>query len=276
MASGFTSEATTFNLSNNKTYSPANYANLYANRSISMAAALAYSDNIYAVKTHLFLGEEALVDTMKLVGLKEELSPIPSLALGTIEINMLDYATAYTTLASGGYLRDVYFIEKVEDMNGNLIYERKKKNDLILNYNYVYILNEMMTNTYNSDFIDYNSPTAISIKGRLSKKYSIKTGSTDNDYWIAGYNPDALLMVWTGNDDNSEIATGYSKVTKNIWADTIENCLSDKEEIWYEIPNNVVGIPLNPITGDYVTTGKSTMYYFVKGSEPEYYISTNN
>jgi len=276
MASGFTSEATTFNLSNNKTYSPANYANLYANRSISMAAALAYSDNIYAVKTHLFLGEEALVDTMKLVGLKEELSPIPSLALGTIEINMLDYATAYTTLASGGYLRDIYFIEKVEDMNGNLIYERKKKNDLILNYNYVYILNEMMTNTYNSDFIDYNSPTAISIKGRLSKKYSIKTGSTDNDYWIAGYNPDALLMVWTGNDDNSEIATGYSKVTKNIWADTIENCLSDKEEIWYEIPNNVVGIPLNPITGDYVTTGKSTMYYFVKGSEPEYYISTNN
>ena len=41
-----------------------------------MAAALAYSDNVYAVKTHLFLGEEKLVNMMKLVGLKESLDVI--------------------------------------------------------------------------------------------------------------------------------------------------------------------------------------------------------
>lgn len=275
MASTFKSEPTTFNLSDNKTYSPNNYNNIYANKDITMAAALAYSDNVYAVKTHIFLGEETLVDTMKSVGLKEELDPIPSLALGSIEINLLDFAGAYTTLASGGYERDVHFIRRVEDMNGNLLYEHKDKDKLLLNYNYVYILNEMMTKAYSTEFIDYNSPTAITLKGRLSRDYAIKTGTTDQDHLIAGYNPDALLLVWTGKDNNDS-SPGYSKITKNIWADAIETSLKDTEASWYDPPSNVVGLPLNPITGDYVTNKKNSMYYFVKGSEPQIYTSVNN
>ena len=134
-----------------------------------------------------------------------------------------------------------------------------------------YIINEMMSNAYNSDFISYNSPTAISLKGRLTKKYAIKTGTTDNDHWIVGFNPDALLLVWTGKDDNSESTGNYSKITKNIWADTIEESLKENKNTWYEMPNNIIGIPLDPLTGNFVTTGKNTMYYFVKGSEPKYY-----
>lgn len=269
-ASIFESEPTTFNLGNNKTYSPSNYNDLYANKGITMAAALAYSDNVYAVKTHLFLGEEELINTMKQVGLKEELSPIPSLALGTKEINMLDYSNAYLTLASGGYKKDAHLIKRIEDMDGKLLYEFKPKNKKVLDYKYVYIINEMMTNAYNPVFVDYNSPTAISLKGRLSKKYSIKTGTTASDHWIIGYNKDALLMVWTGTDNNKEITSGYSKITKNIWADTIEESLKDKEDNFYEMPKNVVGVPLNPVTGEY-KTDKNVMYYFVKGTEPVIY-----
>ena len=55
--STFISEKTTFNFSNDKTYTPKNYNDKYANESITMGAAISYSDNIYAVKTHLFLGE---------------------------------------------------------------------------------------------------------------------------------------------------------------------------------------------------------------------------
>lgn len=272
MSSSFRSEATTFNLSNNQTYTPSNYNNIYANKSISLASALAYSDNVVAVKTHIFLGEETLVNTMKTMGLKEKLMPIPSLALGTIELNMLDFARAYTTLASGGYNRDIHLIRRVEDMNGNVLYEYKSNDELMLNYNYVYILNEMLTNAYATEYIDYNSPTAISIRGRLSRDYSIKTGTTDNDHWIVGYNPDALLLVWTGADNN-EPTPGYSKITKNIWADTIENSLKDTEKSWYEKPENVMAMPLNPVTGEFVTTGKSSMYYFVKGTEPRVLLS---
>lgn len=275
MASVFTSEKTTFNVSGNKEYSPSNYNDIYANKGITMAAALAYSDNIFAVKTHLFLGSDVLVNTMKTMGLKKKLESIPSLALGTIEINMVDYAKAYSALASGGYDREIHLIEKVEDAKGNILYERKKKDLLLLNYNYVYIINEMMKNAYNPVFIDYNSPTAIALKGRLSHDYSIKTGTTDNDHWIVGYNPNALLMVWTGSDDNKTESIGYSKITKNIWADAMEESLKDINTSWYEKPQNVVALPLNPITAEF-GTNKNTLFYFVKGTEPTYEFEEKN
>ena len=166
-SSTFLSEPTTFMFSNNKSYSPANYNEKYANKNITMAAALAYSDNIYAVKTHLFLGEETLVNTAKRMGIQGDLEPVPSLALGTSELSMLDFARGYTTLASGGYKRDITFIEKVLDMDGNILYEKNNKDDLVLNESYTFILNEIMTSTYNSSFIDYNNPTIISLASKI-------------------------------------------------------------------------------------------------------------
>ena len=203
---------------------------------------------------------------METVGLTTKLEAIPSLALGSIEINMLDYANAYNTLASGGYKSDIYLIDRVEDLNGNTLYKHKKKRELVLNTNYLYILNEMMSNSYNSEFISYNSPTALSIKDKLTKKYAIKSGSTDNDYWLVGYNPDILMLVWTGNDNNLEVESSYSKTTKNIWADTVENCLIDKEAKWYEKPQNVEAVLLDPVTGAY--SEKGSLFYFLKGTEP--------
>lgn len=267
-ASTFLSEKTDFVFSNNQTYSPTNYADKYANTDITMAAALAYSDNVYAVKTHLFLGEETLVETMKTVGLQEELEAIPSLALGSKEINMLDYAVAYNTLASGGYKQDVYLIDRVEDLNGNVLYQHRQKRELVLNTNYLYILNEMMSNTYNEDFISYNSPTALSIKNKLTKKYAIKSGSTNNDYWLVGYNPDIMMMVWTGEDNNQEVESNYSKITKNIWADTVERILEGNEETWYTQPQNVDAVYLDPLTGQYTTEENGSLFYFLKGTEP--------
>ena len=270
-SSTFLSEPTTFVFSSNKTYSPANYNDKYGNKDITMAAALAYSDNIYAVKTHLFLGEETLVNTAKRMGIQENLQAIPSLALGTSELSMIDFARAYTTLASGGYKRELTFIEKVEDLNGNVLYEKKEEKNLVLNESYTYILNELMTSTYNSAFIDYNTPTVMSIASQISGKYAIKTGSSGNDCWMVGYNPDILMMVWNGYDNSSELQVSDGAISKKIWVETVEEILEEKN--WYETPNNVVAVPLDAITGKETTdTNKTFMYYYVSGSE---YNNTN-
>ena len=268
-SSTFLSEPTTFVFASNQTYSPANFNNKYGNKDITMAAAISYSDNIYAVKTHLFLGEDVLVDTAKRMGISAP--KVPSLALGTSEISMLDYATGYTTLASGGYKRNLGFIRKVEDMHGNVLYERENEDKLVLNYNYVYILNELMTSTYNSAFDDYNSPTVISIAGQISRKYAVKTGSSGTDFWMVGYNPDILMMVWNGYDDAKELKVSQGAISKKIWVETVENVLKDKEAHWYEQPENVVGIPLDAVTGKPTSdASKSVIYYYVKGSEGTY------
>lgn len=269
MSSTFLSEATTFNLSNGKSYSPQNAGGLYASKDITMAAAIALSDNIYAVKTNLFLGTEAMIDVAKKTGIKANLQDVASLPLGTSEINMLDYATGYATFASGGYKKDLYFIEKIEDLNGNLLYEHKEQKKLVLNPNYTYILNEMLTSTTNSVFVDYTTPTALNISSMLTKKYAIKTGSTNTDYWIVGYNQDALVMMWTGYDNNLEVSGKTRNSTKKMWAKTIENTLKDKEDNWYKTPKNIVALPLDAVSGEETTdTKKATLYYYVKGSEP--------
>ena len=267
-ASTFLSQETTFVFANNQSYSPQNYNQKYANKDITMAAAISYSDNIYAIKTHLFLGEDTLVDVAKRMGIKKELQHIPSLPLGTNEMTMVDFANAYTTLASGGFKRDLTMINRVEDFNGNVLYEKKESNNQVLNSNYVYILNELLTSTYNSAFKDYNTPTIISLASKISRKYAMKSGSTSTDCWMIGYNPNVLTMIWNGYDDNSEVQAKDGMIAKNIWVDATESYLKDKDDEWYETPSNVVSIPLNAITGEEnPTKDKMFMFYFVKGSE---------
>lgn len=268
MASTFRSEETTFNLSNGKTYSPSNAGGIYASKEITMAAALSLSDNIYAVKTNLFLGVDKMIDVAKRTGINEELQGVASLPLGTSEINILDFATGYNTFATGGYKKDLYFIRKVTDLDGNVLYEHEDKKDLVINPNYTYILNEALTSTTNDAFVDYTTPTALNISGSLTHKYAIKTGSTNTDYWIVGYNPDALVMMWMGYDDNRECDKSVRNQVKKIWAEVIEDATKDKDD-WYETPKNVVAIPLDAVTGNVPKdNNKTALYYFVKGSEP--------
>lgn len=269
-SSSFTSEKTTFTFAGDKTYSPKNYNDKYAEGPISMATAISYSDNIYAVKTNLFLGEDMLVNTAKRVGITSELTPIPSLALGTEEIGLLDIVTGYSALANLGYKVNPHFIKKVEDSKGNVLYENKEEKELVLNSSLVFILNEMLTYTYNKNFIDYNYPTLISLLPDITNKYAIKSGTTDTDLLIMGYNKEAVLGIWNGYDDNSSIASSDYSYHKNIWIDTMEAYFKDHEASWYDIPDNVVGVLVDPITGLIAdeSSQKKQMFFYLKGTEP--------
>lgn len=269
-SSSFTSEKTTFTFAGDKTYSPKNYNDNYANGPISMAAAISYSDNVYAVKTHLFLGENMLINTAKRIGITSELTPIPSLALGTEEISLIEMTTGYSTFANLGYKVNPHFIKKVEDSKGNVLYENKEEKEAVLNSSLTFILNEMLTATYNKNFIDYNYPTLISLLPNITHKYAIKSGTTDTDLWIMGYNQNAVLGVWNGYDDNSKINSSDNSYHKNIWIDTMEAYFKEHEASWYNIPDNVVGVLVNPITGIITNENdeKKEMFFYLKGTEP--------
>lgn len=269
-SSTFTSEKTTFTFSNTTTYTPKNYNDTYAEGPISMGAAIAYSDNIYAVKTNLFLGEETLVNMANRVGIQSELDPLPSLALGTEEISLIDMVAGYSSFANLGNKVDSHFITKIEDMEGNILYEYKNNSTNILNSSITYILNEMLTYTYNSSFIDYNYPTLISLLPQITNKYAIKSGTTNTDLWIIGYNEKAVLGIWNGYDDNRNLTSNDNGFHKEIWIETMEAYFKNNETNWYDKPDNVVGVLVNPITGKLPTSNeeKTTIYYYIKGTEP--------
>lgn len=269
-STSFISEATTFTFSNDDTYSPQNYGNVYPNDKISMAAAIAYSDNIYAVKTHLFLGEDMLVNLAKRVGIDEKLLEIPSLPLGTIEMNIIDFLGGYSAFANGGYKIEPHLIEKVVDSDGKILYEYEHNKERVLNQSLVYILNDLMTGTYDLNMIDYNYPTCASLVNKISNKYALKTGTTDTDSWTIGYNKDLIVGIWNGFDDSRELSIKVMNISKNIWVDTVESYFKDNKPEWYEMPDNVVGVLVNPIDGTIATkeSKKKKILYFIKGTEP--------
>ena len=266
----FTSEETTFTFSNNSSYSPKNAGEVYGNKPISMAAAIAYSDNVYAVKTHMFLGEDALVNMSHRLGIYSDMAEVPSLALGTSEMNILELIGAYGSFANLGYKVSPHVIVKIEDNNGNVLYEADEVKELVLNPSLVYILNNLLTSTYDSTFVDYNYPTILGIASKLSRKYAIKSGTTATDSLTVGYNPNVVLAVWAGYDEGKNITTGEFMYTKNIWADTIEAYLKGTNEAWYEMPSNVVGVLVDPISGVPVqnSSKKKKVLYYLKGTEP--------
>ncbi len=266
----FTSERTTFVFSENQTYSPTNYGDQYPNKEISLASAIATSDNIYAVKTHLFLGSDVLVDMMKRVGITTKLDSIPSLALGSQPISLIEMTAAYSMLANEGYKVKPHFIKRVEDIHGNVLYEYKDNKEAVLNKSITFILNELLSNTSNPKYISYTYPTSYVISSKLTRKYAIKTGTTEYDHLVFGYNKDVVVSVWSGYDDNRTLSVGDATNNKNLWADITEKYLDGKGNNWYSMPNNVVGVLVDPITGQLATeeTKNSTIQYYLKGTEP--------
>lgn len=94
------SAETTFQLENGKTYKPTNYGDLYANGPITLAQALAISDNIYAVKTNQFITSDNLIEAARTFGIEDDLPSVPSLALGSGSTSVMNMAEAYGLLAN--------------------------------------------------------------------------------------------------------------------------------------------------------------------------------
>ena len=267
-SSSFMSTKTSFNLGD-QTYDPSNYGEIYANKKIPMILALAYSDNVYALKTNMFLGDNTLINTLNKVGIKNIKNNV-SLPLGTSEINIIDLTSAYQVLANEGIKTKNYLIRKIETGNNKKLYKYEKEDNRVLNNNYTFILSELLSNCYDYKLIDYTVPTCLSIRPKITKKYAIKTGSTNTDSLIVGYSKDYTLGTWIGYDKNKKLQTEDNGVSKNIWIDTMENYLRDTENKWFDKPKDINAVLVNPFNG-YLATNKSKtkkFIYYLKGTEP--------
>ncbi len=224
--SEFTSEKTTFTI-NGIEYSPTNYKDQYPETSISMCYALATSDNIYAMKTHLYIGMDKLSNMLNKFNIKNEKTP--SLALGTVEATLLELTSIYNTFASLGVYHKPSYIQKVEH-NGKIIYQNQTKPTRILNEKQTFIINQMMTYTFNRNINSSIKVTGNSISYLLTKKFAGKSGSTDYDSYMLGFNKSLTLGVLDCTLDNNTTINDNGTV-KRIWASIAENYATND---WYE------------------------------------------
>lgn len=269
------SEETTFWFDDNRSqYTPHNFNNKYANDDITMVQALALSDNVYAVKTHLFLGEDVLVKTAKRFGIQSDMQPVPSLALGTSGVKVIEMANAYSMLANGGKEVEPVLIKRVENHKGEVIYEHKQEPETILRPELAFVMTHMMTGMFDKKLNGYATVTGSTLADKMTRTYAGKSGSTNTDSWMIGYSPELLSAVWTGYDNGEPLELVSDKTyAKNIWIHFMEKALEGKSAKSFKAPKGTIGVYVNPENGKLATDNcpVKRFTYFAKGTEPTEY-----
>ncbi|WAA09630.1 transglycosylase domain-containing protein [Fervidibacillus albus] len=269
------SEKTTFTYDEGRdTYTPHNYNDLYAEGEITLAQALALSDNVYAVKTHLFLGMDTLAEYGEKFGIQSKIERVPSAALGTSNVRLIEMANAYSHLANGGMSVEPVFVTKVIDYKGNVIYEHERETVRVLDPDVTFVLNHLLTGMFDPRLNGYASVTGQSILGELSNVYAGKSGTTNTDSWMIGYTPKLVTAVWTGYDRGKQITkTTEKQYAKHIWANFMEQTLVKEEEAEFQPTDGVIGVNIDPKNGLLATEDcpNRRYTYFLEGTEPNEY-----
>lgn len=257
-ATNFISQPTVFQVGN-ESYEPQNFANRYPYKNISMINAIAMSDNIYAVKTHLFLGTQTLHQSLLDFGITQS-QENPSEALGTVNMSVYELGKIYNTFASEGLYQEPSLFQRILDEEGNCIYEENNQPKRLLDRDTTLVLNQMLTSTYDLR----NFTTAYPTMAGTSPKtvVGVKSGTSDWDAWCAGFNPRLTLTIWTGFDDNRVLEKEYYETPKQIFKYVFDAAYPQGDGPWYA-PSDAIEVHyVNPISGEDSTGGSP--YWFLK------------
>lgn len=273
------SKPTAFKLADGNVYQPSNYNGYYAYKPITLAQALALSDNVYAVKTGLYLGVNKLIDSARKFGIDSNLPSVPSLALGTASVNVEDMVTGYGILANGGHRIKGHTIRKIVDRNGDIVYELPDENGkLILDKEKAFILTDLMKGMFDHSLDGYTAVTGSPVESRLTRDYAGKSGTTASDSWMIGFSPNLVTGVWVGYDDNRDIVkAAEERYAKDIWAGFMEAAHQSLPKVDVDVPDDVVGIWVDPTSGGIATSycPNGTLMYFEKENVPAKHCTTH-
>ena len=205
-------------------------------QSMPMAQALAESRNCataYIMKQINGNGNEAakeLVAYLKKTNIQAEIPAYPSIALGACEVSLFEMVQAYTMFPGGGYNAQPFFINRIEDKNGNVLEsyspQRRKVISELTAYSVVSMMEGVISKGTGRSMYSYDIG-AQSVAG--------KTGTTNDnsDLWFMGYTPQILAGAWVGADDR------YIRFTDNYFGQGAHGSLP----IWAYFMNKVANDP---------------------------------
>ncbi|MES9685985.1 transglycosylase domain-containing protein [Bacillus sp. JJ353] len=219
-------------------YSPKNYDGQYEGK-VSMVDALTYSKNAPAVWTLQEVGIETVKPYLSRLGMN-----IPdeglALGLGGLQqgVSPLEVAGAYRTFANMGEYEKPYFIQKIRDESGNVLYSHKKKPERVFSRQTAWYMTRMLQEVVRS-----GTGRAGGFSGEIAGKtgsttYTGKEGAT-NDAWFAGYTPKVTGAVWMGYDksDEKHYLTGGSSYPTRLYKDILKR--SNQKPAAFKKPEGV-------------------------------------
>ncbi len=176
-------------------YEPKNYSERFRG-SMNIRDALTRSINIIAVKVLIDVGFTPTIKLAHDMGIKSELKPTYSLALGSNEVNLLELTSAYGSFATQGLHTEPHGITRILNRQGKVIWSANFKSKRALDADSAAIMTWMLRNV-----VEEGTGAAAQLGER---PVAGKTGTSDEarDLWFIGYIPQMVTGVWLGNDDN--------------------------------------------------------------------------
>ena len=200
----------------------------------SVKGGLTNSVNTISVSIAMETGINNVVGLAKNLGITSNLPAVPSIALGTAEISLFDMVGAYTAFANKGLKSKPTYILKIENRNGEVIYEHKPnsiKKERVLSPTESEIMVEMLQSV-----VDSGTAARLRYKYNFKSDIAGKTGTTqsNSDGWFIGFTPDLLAGVWVGGEDRRvhfrTTALGQgANMALPIWAKFIGKVYADPE-----------------------------------------------
>ncbi len=163
---------------------------------MSARRAMGISSNIAAVKVAMIAGLEKTAEYAKMMGLTTPMLPVPSMALGSLEVRPLDMAVANAVLANGGKYLEPRAIRMIERRKtGEKLYEPDPSFRQVLSPQTAYLMTELLKEPFRSS----GTASSLRIPG---VSMAGKTGTTENfrDGWFVGFTTSIVVAVYVGSD----------------------------------------------------------------------------
>lgn len=241
-------------------YSPDNADDKYNDPEMTLFKGLKLSINNIVMQVMKLLGPTApksVIELARKMGIKSELPPYPSIALGVSDISVYEMVGAFSTYANKGVWTEPVYLMRIEDKNGNVIREVVPKKVEAMSEQTAYVMEKMLEGVTTSG-------TAAKIKYLYQVPGAVggKTGTTQNysDGWFIGITPYLATGIWTGFEDRAihfrsmSLGSG-SGMAMPIFGNFMKKALSDTTEVkvrqTFEAPSQPLSIEIN--CGNYET-----------------------
>jgi membrane peptidoglycan carboxypeptidase len=254
-------EPTVFRQGNQPPWEPGNADHLFEGAA-TVRQHMDHSRNIPAVKALEAATAQAVAQRARELGY-QDVEPYYSIALGTLHATPLQHAAAFAAFANGGLWVEPHLIQRIEDADGNVLFQANPREAQVWSPQTAYIMLDML----HGNVVD-RGPTAYSWRAgeeeMAGRWVAGKTGTTneDRDIWFVGATPGMVSAVWIGNDDNRvlpgsmTLSSGASDTVNSsrqpiyVWRDFVANALRGKSTSGaFPVPEGIVFENFDRITG---------------------------
>lgn len=194
----------------------------YGTRTLEDATAISSNTGYYRLTERI--GVNKLIEMAHRLGVDSELSPYPIITLGTENVTPLEMAEAYSTFASGGIHHEYVIITRIEDKDGNVIYESLDEGERVIDEEVAGAVTKVLRGVFEKSYA-----TAYGSGPSNGQPVAGKTGTGVDyrDHWLVGYSPTLTCAAWIGNRDYS--STSEYLTANSLWHDFMSMALEGTE-----------------------------------------------